>query len=282
MTQNINNRDSCAYCNRNAPSQPTTFPLPSHPPFEKIFAAYFDYAGLHFLIVEDRLSGWSDVFGTPAGSTVTGTNAFLRLFPSYFATFEYRRKFSQIVAQSLLPLSHRILCISVSSNTAYLPPTSPNPTPAQRLQSKPPKDFSCPILSLMGISIMILSCVPYCICVIPRILTAIYPLLKFSLATLCGTHSRLLIGLPLFLIALFVVLGAKHGEPKKMLFEFEPSGLMKHCAIVHARCIRCGVVIGCSFEIKEADTYVNGTKLELWSKHWTSTNITLKWEGLVV
>ena len=91
MTQDIHNiRDSCAHCNRNAPSQAATPPLPSHPPttpFEKIFADYFDYAGRHFLIVGDRLSGWSDVFGTPAGTTVTGANALVRLLRSYFATF---------------------------------------------------------------------------------------------------------------------------------------------------------------------------------------------------
>ena len=91
MTQDIHNiRDSCAYCNQNAPSQAATPSLPSHPPttpFEKIFVDYFDYAGRHFLIVGDRLSGWSDVFGTPAGSTATGANAFVRLLRSYFATF---------------------------------------------------------------------------------------------------------------------------------------------------------------------------------------------------
>ena len=73
----------CAVASRNPP-------LPSHPPttpFEKIFADYFDYAGRHFLIVGDRLSGWSDVFGTPAGTTVTGANALVRLLRSYFATF---------------------------------------------------------------------------------------------------------------------------------------------------------------------------------------------------
>ena len=86
MTQDIHNiRDSCAYCNRNAPWQAATPSLPSHPsttPFEKIFVDYFDYAGQHFLIVGDRLSGWSDVFGTLAGSTVTGANALLRLLRS--------------------------------------------------------------------------------------------------------------------------------------------------------------------------------------------------------
>ena len=39
------------------------------------------------MIVKDRLSGWSDVFGTLAGTTVTGANALVRLLRSYFATF---------------------------------------------------------------------------------------------------------------------------------------------------------------------------------------------------
>ena len=39
------------------------------------------------MIVGDRLSGWSDVFGTPVGTTVTGANALVRLLRSYFATF---------------------------------------------------------------------------------------------------------------------------------------------------------------------------------------------------
>ena len=76
-------QSKCAVASRNPP-------LPSHPPttpFEKISAHYFDYAGRHFFIVGDRLSGWSDVFGTPAGTTVTGANALVRLLRSYFATF---------------------------------------------------------------------------------------------------------------------------------------------------------------------------------------------------
>ena len=39
------------------------------------------------MIVGDRLSGWSDVFGTLAGTTVTDANALVRLLRSHFATF---------------------------------------------------------------------------------------------------------------------------------------------------------------------------------------------------
>ena len=60
MSQDIHEtRDRCADCNRNAPSQAATPPLPSTPPstlFESIFADFFDHGGRHYLIVGDRLS----------------------------------------------------------------------------------------------------------------------------------------------------------------------------------------------------------------------------------
>ena len=129
MTQDIHSiRDSCVYCNRNAPSQAATPSLPSHPPTtisEKIFADYFDYVGRHFLIVGDRLSGWSDVFGTPAGTPLLVQMHLFASFDHILPLLECLKKFPQIVAQSLVPSSHRILCSSGTLNTAFLPPTSP-------------------------------------------------------------------------------------------------------------------------------------------------------------
>ena len=63
-------RDSCAHCNRNAPSQAAPPPMPSNPlitPFEQIFADYFDYGGRHVLVIGDKFPGWADVFGTSPG-----------------------------------------------------------------------------------------------------------------------------------------------------------------------------------------------------------------------
>ena len=91
MTHDIYNvRYNCAYCNRNAPSQAATPPITPDPPstpFEHIFADYFDYGGRHFLVIGDKFSGWTDVFGTTTGSRIAGAAALIRLFRTYFATF---------------------------------------------------------------------------------------------------------------------------------------------------------------------------------------------------
>ena len=65
MSQDIREtREGCTDCNRNAPSQAATPPLPStrpSTPFEAVFADFFDYGGHHYLIVEDRLLGWVEI-----------------------------------------------------------------------------------------------------------------------------------------------------------------------------------------------------------------------------
>ena len=72
MSQDIREtRKGCTNCNRNAPSQAATPPLPSPPPstpFEAVFADFFDYGGCHYLIVGDRLSGWVEILSSSAGT----------------------------------------------------------------------------------------------------------------------------------------------------------------------------------------------------------------------
>ena len=83
-------RDRCADCNRNAPAQAATPPLPTTPPstpFEAVFADFFTYSGRHYLVVGDRLSGWVEVFGSPAGTTLAGAAGLIRHLRSFFATF---------------------------------------------------------------------------------------------------------------------------------------------------------------------------------------------------
>ena len=83
-------RDRCADCNRNAPAQAATPPLPTTPPstpFEAVFGDFFTYGGRHYLVVGDRLSGWVEVFGSPAGTTLAGAAGLIRHLRSFFATF---------------------------------------------------------------------------------------------------------------------------------------------------------------------------------------------------
>ena len=69
-------REECADCNRNAPSQAGTPPLPTPPPstpFEAVFSDFFDYGGRHYLVVADRLSGWVEVLSSTAGTNLGGS-----------------------------------------------------------------------------------------------------------------------------------------------------------------------------------------------------------------
>jgi hypothetical protein len=83
-------RQECHHCNRNAPSQaamptePASVPLT---PFEKIFADYFEFGGRHYLVVGDRLSGWSEVYLTPSGSEHAGSKGLIKCLRSFFSTF---------------------------------------------------------------------------------------------------------------------------------------------------------------------------------------------------
>ena len=91
MTRDIQQvRAKCMDCNVNAPSQaqhPTSPACPPSTPLEKIFADFFDYGGHHYLVVGDRLSGWPEVYSTPAGSAHAGANDFIACLRKFFATF---------------------------------------------------------------------------------------------------------------------------------------------------------------------------------------------------
>ena len=91
MTEAIQaTRSGCRECNRNAPSQAT---IPSEPavppstPFEQIFADFFDFGGSHYLVAGDRLSGWSEIFSTPTGSSWSGARGVIACLRSLFSTF---------------------------------------------------------------------------------------------------------------------------------------------------------------------------------------------------
>ena len=83
-------RHGCGDCNRNAPSQAATPPLPVPPPstpFEAVFADFFDYSGRHYLAVGDRLSGWVEVLGATASTELGGAAGLVRHLRGFFRTF---------------------------------------------------------------------------------------------------------------------------------------------------------------------------------------------------
>lgn len=73
-------REQCAYCNRNAPTQPPHPTMPPSTPFEAVFSIFFTYGGRYYLLVGDCLSGWVEVFGSPGG-----TAGLIRHHCSFFA-----------------------------------------------------------------------------------------------------------------------------------------------------------------------------------------------------
>ena len=90
-------RRQCYDCNRNAPSQAA---LPSEPasppsaPFEEIFADFCDYGGHHYLVAGDRLSGFTEVFSTPSGSSNAGSHGLIKCLRKWFGTFGVPRQLS--------------------------------------------------------------------------------------------------------------------------------------------------------------------------------------------
>ena len=92
-----NVRKNCGSCHRNAPSQ-----APSHPtdpdlpevPFEMIFADYFKLSGKFYLIIGDRLSGWTEVIQVHHGGATSGSKGLCSAFRRIFATFGVPREIS--------------------------------------------------------------------------------------------------------------------------------------------------------------------------------------------
>ena len=83
-------REDCYDCNRNAPTQapqPTEQVSPPTAPFQQVFADFFDFAGHHYLVIGDWLSGWSEIYSTPTGTPQSGAKGLIRCLRSFFMTF---------------------------------------------------------------------------------------------------------------------------------------------------------------------------------------------------
>ena len=83
-------RAKCKECNNCAPSQPHLPPaaacIPTTP-FEFIVADYFEMSGHHYLVIADRLSGWSEVFLCKPGSAQSGAAGLIKCLINSFSCY---------------------------------------------------------------------------------------------------------------------------------------------------------------------------------------------------
>ena len=91
ITRNVEKvRGVCDPCIRNAASQQKLNPIPPQiptTPFESIVADYFDFKGMHYLVIADRLSGWTEVYHIKPGSRKSGSSGLIALLKQFFGTF---------------------------------------------------------------------------------------------------------------------------------------------------------------------------------------------------
>ena len=83
-------RANCRECNQNAPSQAHVPSIPADPPgtpFEQIYADFFEFGGRHYLIIGDRLSGWSDIYASPTGTAYAGARGLVRCLRAFFGAY---------------------------------------------------------------------------------------------------------------------------------------------------------------------------------------------------
>ena len=83
-------RANCRCCERNAPSQSKMPPTEPHipiTPFEALAADYFHLQGSYYLVIGDRLSGWTEVKAVRASSFTSGAAGLCAALRSMFVTF---------------------------------------------------------------------------------------------------------------------------------------------------------------------------------------------------
>ena len=80
-------RSTCRPCIKNAPSQARLDSIPPRvptTPFQCVVADYFDFQAMHYLVIADRLSGWSEAYRIKPQS---GSKGLVRLLKQFFGTF---------------------------------------------------------------------------------------------------------------------------------------------------------------------------------------------------
>ena len=81
---------NCHDCHRNAPSQaklPPQSPQIPTVPFELIFGDYFKLNGKFFLVIGDRLSGWTEIISVKPSTCTSGSKGLCDALRRVFQTF---------------------------------------------------------------------------------------------------------------------------------------------------------------------------------------------------
>lgn len=90
-------RQLCRACNRNSPSQPRSEPTPPifpTTPFEAVVSDFFEFKGMNYLVIADRLSAWTECYRTKAGTDESGSRGLILLLKRFFGTFGVPRELS--------------------------------------------------------------------------------------------------------------------------------------------------------------------------------------------
>ena len=80
-------RQLCRACNRNSPSQPRSEPTPPifpTTPFEAVVSDFFEFKGMNYLVIADRLSAWTECYRTKAGTDESGSRGLILLLKWIF------------------------------------------------------------------------------------------------------------------------------------------------------------------------------------------------------
>jgi hypothetical protein len=83
-TDIIKMRGVCLTCVRDAPSQPVTPPTPSFP-FQFVVRDYFSLAGVNYLVLRDRFTGWLSIYTASKGEF--DAKALVKRYREYFTNF---------------------------------------------------------------------------------------------------------------------------------------------------------------------------------------------------
>ena len=98
MTYDIERRrQSCLDYAKKTPSQLSLPTVPSTrptTPLEQIYADFFDCTGQHYLVVGDKLSGWSDIFRSLQGSPQAESEGLIHCLYNCFSCFGVPEKMS--------------------------------------------------------------------------------------------------------------------------------------------------------------------------------------------